>query len=1154
MGNPLKGFITYSHKDTEAKDELITRLAVMKQQNELITWHDNEMLPSDKWREEIFSTRLPDSDLLLYLVSAASLASENCNKELGIALKKNIKPIPIILEDCDWKKHQLGEFQALPDKGNPINEWHPESKGWQNVVNGIRKIVDVMQSQTDSPSEASERELRAELAFQQGIVFIMLGQMNKAIEAYSRAIEHYPNNPSTYHNRGVAYYIKGDYDRVIIDYTKVIELKSDDAESYYNRGKVYREKGDINLAIADFNTVIHLESAYIEAYIDRGIAYYDKGEYDRAIENYTKAIHLDPNHANAYNNRGNAYIRKDDYDFAIKNFAKAIDLEPNNTTFYNNRGAAYAKKDDHDLAIKDFNKSIELNSDFVSAYYNRSNVYSDRGEINLAIADLNTVIQLDPYNASAYYDRGNAHTHKNDNDRAIADYTQAIGLNPSYTDAYFIRGVTYNIKGDYDRAIADFTELIELKSDNADAYNNRGMAYHKQDKVDHAIEDYTTAIDLNPNYANAYSNRGVAYNSKRYFDLAIKDFNKSIQLNSHDASVYYNRGITYGKKNEINRAIADHTKAIDLNPNYIEAYYSRGNAYREKGDLDRAIKDFTKTVELDPNHAEAYTNRGGAYSFKGETDKAILDCSKAIGLSPNDVGAYNNRGVAYKNKGDFDRAIADYTKAIDLDPNYANAYSNRAVVYSITSNFDRAIADYTKAIELDPNYAIAYYNRGNAYGITGDFDQAIEDYTKAIQLNREFAPVYYYRGEVWLQMEEWGRAESDLIFARDLGIDIIAAFHDTYKSIEAYERANRVKLPEDIAAMLTQRRRSRYPKMEKFLSADGTPLESSDVLNLLAKLRGASTPLSQYVQACPTFGIKTGRSEAFVIDGATRDQLVAEHPSSAEVLKPFLHGRDIRRWAVGKPNSWLIFTTRRIEINRYPAIRKHLEQYRSALSKRAGKQKWYELPATKSDVQLFTQTKLICPNSYDHQTFAVDTEGFYCGDRCYLIPTEETWLCGLLNSRAVEWFYSQTSKQLTGDYLQARSRYIQEIPIPDLTSTRKALIGTIVDYLIYLQGQPTTSGKDLAHARDAVMLKYFERIIDGLVYESYLPEALHQGEKEFFKPLFDERLPQIEEIQGDKMASLREIFERLYERTHPVRRNLFFLDSVKPIRIIEGKA
>ena len=85
------------------------------------------------------------------------------------------------------------------------------------------------------------------------------------------------------------------------------------------------------------------------------------------------------------------------------------------------------------------------------------------------------------------------------------------------------------------------------------------------------------------------------------------------------------------------------------------------------------------------------------------------------------------------------------------------------------------------------------------------------------------------------------------------------------------------------------------------------------------------------------------------MDGATRDQLIADHPASADILKPFLHGRDIRRWEVESPDSWLIFTYRRIEINRYPAIRKHLEQYRSVLSKRAGKQKWYELPTTKRD-------------------------------------------------------------------------------------------------------------------------------------------------------------------------------------------------------------
>ena len=85
------------------------------------------------------------------------------------------------------------------------------------------------------------------------------------------------------------------------------------------------------------------------------------------------------------------------------------------------------------------------------------------------------------------------------------------------------------------------------------------------------------------------------------------------------------------------------------------------------------------------------------------------------------------------------------------------------------------------------------------------------------------------------------------------------------------------------------------------------------------------------------------------------------------------------------------------------------------------------------------------------------------------------------------------------------------------------------------------------------MLGYFERVIDGLVYEAYLPEELHAGDKHFLQPLLDEQLPAFEEIQGDKMSVCRDIFELLYERTHLVRRNLFYLDSVKQIRIIEGK-
>ena len=779
MSKPLKGFITYSHEDPEAKDELQKRLAVMEQQNELVTWDDGQLTPGDKALQEDILEKVTDSDLLLYLVSAASLASKNCNRELAEALKQNIRVIPIILEHCDWLRHQISNFEVLPHKGKPLTKWEDESEGWQNVVEGIREAVDKVQAEAGASSETSEKELRAELAFQQGNLLIMFGELNMAIKRYSYSINLNPRYASVYYNRGNIYSKKGDFDNAINDYIRVIELNPDDAIAYYNLGNAYSNKGETELA----------------------------------IKNHTKAI--------------------------------------------------------------------------------------------------------------------------------------------------------------------------ELKTDYADAYTNRGNAYYQKGIFDDAINDYNAAIKLNPCYANAYNNRG--------------------------------------------------------------------NAYADKGDLDNAIKNYTEAIQLKSDYAEVYNNRGKTYTDKGE------------------------------------------------------------------------------------------------------FNLAVEDYDTAIRLNLHLALAYYNRGEAWLHLREWEKAKTDFTTAKRLGVDITAMFHNSYKDVETYQKNRLVKLPENLAFLLTQRRRDRYPKLQKVLDADGNPLESPHVVNLREQLRNVGPPLSEYLKAEPAFGVNTAPTEVFVVDRATRGELIAGHPSSADILKPFLHGQDLRRWHVDAPQQWLIFAHRGIAIDDYPVILKYLESHKETLRKRKGKQAWYELQASLRDVERFAQPKLVCPNTYNHQTFAVDIKGFYYGNTSYLIPTQEKWLCGLLNSQTVEWFYSQVSDQLTIDYLRARSRYIQQIPIPELASTQKALIGKIVDYLIYLQQQPTINSKDLAHARDRVMLRYFERVIDGLVYEAYLPAELHKGDKHFFQPLFEEKLPLIEDIEGDKLSVFRDIFELLYEKAHPIRRNLFFLDSVKPVRIIEGK-
>ena len=853
-----------------------------------------------------------------------------------------------------------------------------------------------------------------------------------------------------------------------------------------------------------------------------------------------------------------------DWDDGIERILKVIQSESSEPTANENSTEEKINQNGDSESFESFTDQDNLNAEdprsdsvqngrLIDWVFQQGNFFLKHKQIDRAVEAYTHAIDLAPNNADTYNNSGLAHSIKGNVNHAIEKYNRAIELKPDFAYAYNNRGNAYGAKGDVERAISDYTKAIELKPNDAGIYYNRGVIYDKKGDHNRAIEDYTKTIQQDPNFAQAYNNRGVTHASRDQIEHAISDYTKAIELKPNVAEVYSNRGNAYSSKGEYNRAIKDYTKAIELKPNVAEVYSNRGNTYSDNGEYDSAIKDHNTAIKLKPDLVEAYVNRGATYGEKGDYDRAIKDFSKALKLNPNFAEAYTNRGAAYQRKGDYDRSIEDHNMAIQFKNDYVVAYYNRAVAFAEKEDYDRAIKDYNTAMQLNPNDAQVYNNRGAAYYNKGESDLAIKDYNKAIELDPNFAEAYYNRGEVWLHFREWDKAKADFTTAKRLGVDIIAIFHNSYKDVETYQKNHLVKLPEDLALLLTQRRRDRYPKTQKVLDADGKPLESPNVVNLRAQLRNAGTPLGEYFKSKPSFGINTAPTEAFVIDKATRDKLVAAHAASADILKPFLHGQDLRRWHVDTPQQWLIFTHRGIVINDYPAILKHLEKYQETLSKRKGKQKWYELPVSLSDMERFAQPKLVCPDTYNHQTFAVDTSGYYYGKTSYLIPTEETWLCGLLNSRTVEWFYSQVSNQLTIDPLRARSGYIQQIPIPDITPVHKALIAKIVGYLIYLRQQPEINSKDLRYARDRIMLGYFERVIDGLVYEAYLPAELHKSDKVFLQPLLDEGLPSIEEIQGDKMSAFRDIFELLYDRMHLVRRHLYYLDSIKPVRIIQGK-
>lgn len=219
------------------------------------------------------------------------------------------------------------------------------------------------------------------------------------------------------------------------------------------------------------------------------------------------------------------------------------------------------------------------------------------------------------------------------------------------------------------------------------------------------------------------------------------------------------------------------------------------------------------------------------------------------------------------------------------------------------------------------------------------------------------------------------------------------------------------------------------------------------------------------VHGAPLYGIKTGLNEAFVIDTATRNRLVAADPKSAELLKPFLKGENIRRWRVEPEGLWLINTPRgMVDIEDYPAIRDWLLPFRDRLEARATRQEWWELQQAQLAYQpKMAAEKIVWPHFQNDRMFSIDSESYALNNKCFFIPSGDLQLLGLLNSRVGWWCLRTISRIKQGGYIEAEAQFVAQIPIPEIQPLASELLWSAVADAIAKKASANRRIEDFHH-------------------------------------------------------------------------------------------
>lgn len=214
-----------------------------------------------------------------------------------------------------------------------------------------------------------------------------------------------------------------------------------------------------------------------------------------------------------------------------------------------------------------------------------------------------------------------------------------------------------------------------------------------------------------------------------------------------------------------------------------------------------------------------------------------------------------------------------------------------------------------------------------------------------------------------------------------------------------------------------------------------SPIEYS----IKSKIERNGLPLSQWGISINR-GILTGCNEAFIIDGTTKDMLIAQDPKSAEIIRPVLRGRDIKRYSCNFANFWLINShngvggtdINRVKIEKYPAVKKWLDKFYAQLSRRTDKGDTPYNLRNCAYLKEFDKVKIVYPETTQGAYFYVDKSGFMLEKTCFFMVCKNPYyVAATLSSKLFEFAYKRcfSSIELGANGYQYNKHSLVRLPI-----------------------------------------------------------------------------------------------------------------------------
>ena len=233
-----------------------------------------------------------------------------------------------------------------------------------------------------------------------------------------------------------------------------------------------------------------------------------------------------------------------------------------------------------------------------------------------------------------------------------------------------------------------------------------------------------------------------------------------------------------------------------------------------------------------------------------------------------------------------------------------------------------------------------------------------------------------------------------------------------------------------------------HTQVSSFRTDDTWSILSEIELSIKRKVEEAGVPLKDWDVELYR-GVLTGYNDAFIITSEKREEILshctddAERERTAEIIRPILRGRDIRRYGYEWADLWLINThngvkdsLERIHIEDYPAIKQHLDYYWDKIESRADKGDTPYNLRNCAYVDEFSKPKIVWGNLNTRGSYAMTPENMFINAPACMIVPGSHYLLAMLNSKVADYYIRNLGVVRNGGFFEYKPMFVEQIPVP----------------------------------------------------------------------------------------------------------------------------